>query len=141
MFFFLLQHYMIQFCPAEVCVLLCRRLTAQQKALILAYAETESGVDGTVNGIASTKDGRISLPISCVFSMSQKKTRHGVYIIASANIDQFSKFLLLDCQGNLLCTFCRIFHLALCVFLHYLLKLENVRADNSSYLLCRYLVA
>jgi len=36
----------------------CRRLTAQQKALILAYAETETGVDGTVNGIASTKDGR-----------------------------------------------------------------------------------
>jgi len=66
---------MIQFCPAEVCVFICRRLTAQQKALILAYAETESGVDGTVNGIASTKDGRISLPISCVFSVSQKKNK------------------------------------------------------------------
>lgn len=34
------------------------RLTAQQKALILSYAETESGTDGTVTGIASTKDDR-----------------------------------------------------------------------------------
>ena len=37
----------------------CRKLTAQQKALILSYAETETGVDGTVNGIASTNDGMI----------------------------------------------------------------------------------
>ena len=43
---------------------MCRRLSAQQKALILAYAETESGVDGTVNGIASTKDGMIP-PVMC----------------------------------------------------------------------------
>ena len=43
---------------------LCRRLTAQQKALILSYAETESGTDGTVTGIASTKDGTVS-PLIC----------------------------------------------------------------------------
>jgi len=41
----------------ECSVCVYRKLTAQQKALILAYAETESGVDGTVSGIASTKDG------------------------------------------------------------------------------------
>jgi len=46
-------------CNNDVVCNVCRRLTAQQKALILAYAETETGVDGTVNGIASTKDGMI----------------------------------------------------------------------------------
>jgi len=35
----------------------CSKLTDAQKALILAYAETETGLDGTVNGIASTKNG------------------------------------------------------------------------------------
>ena len=48
----------------NICEYVCRRLTTQQKALILAYAETETGVDGTVNGIASTKDGMI-LPLIC----------------------------------------------------------------------------
>lgn len=33
-------------------------LSSQQKALLLAYAETESNVDGTVNGITQTKDGK-----------------------------------------------------------------------------------
>ena len=47
--------YNNQMVECSVCVY--RKLTAQQKALILAYAETESGVDGTVSGIASTKDG------------------------------------------------------------------------------------
>lgn len=38
-----------------VCVF--SHLSSQQKALLLAYAETESNVDGTVNGITQTKDG------------------------------------------------------------------------------------
>ena len=48
---------------SDVC--LHRRLTEQQKALILAYAETESGVDGTVSGIASTKNGKNATPDLC----------------------------------------------------------------------------
>jgi len=50
----------LQMVECTVCV--NRKLTAQQKALILAYAETESGVDGTVSGIASTKDGTYDWP-------------------------------------------------------------------------------
>jgi DnaJ family protein A protein 3 len=34
------------------------KLTSQQKALMLAFAETETGVDGTVAGVAQTKDGK-----------------------------------------------------------------------------------
>jgi len=37
--------------------LLFSKLTAQQKSLLLTYAETENAVDGTVNGIAQTKEG------------------------------------------------------------------------------------
>ncbi|CAH1778248.1 unnamed protein product [Owenia fusiformis] len=33
------------------------KLSDKQKALLLAYAEIEKGVEGTVNGIAQTKDG------------------------------------------------------------------------------------
>lgn len=38
--------------------ILGRKLSEQQKALIKAFAETETGVEGTVNGIAHTDDGK-----------------------------------------------------------------------------------
>lgn len=34
-----------------------RKLTPEQKALILAFAETEKNVDGTINGITQTQTG------------------------------------------------------------------------------------
>ena len=37
--------------------LCCRLLSKTQKDLLLAYAETDSSVDGTVNGITDTKTG------------------------------------------------------------------------------------
>ena len=37
------------------------RLSAQQKALLLAYAELEDDTPGTVNGITYTKGGKPSL--------------------------------------------------------------------------------
>ena len=38
---------------------ICRRLTAEQKALILSYAELDKDVDGTINGLTQTKTGKI----------------------------------------------------------------------------------
>lgn len=38
--------------------LACRRLTSRQQSLILSYAEDETDVEGTVNGIASTSAGK-----------------------------------------------------------------------------------
>ena len=35
----------------------CRRLTSDQKAVLLAYAETEDNMNGTINGITQTKKG------------------------------------------------------------------------------------
>ncbi len=35
----------------------CRRLTNDQKAVLLAYAETEDNMNGTINGITQTKKG------------------------------------------------------------------------------------
>ena len=37
--------------------IISRRLTPEQKALILSYAELDKDVDGTVNGLAQTKTG------------------------------------------------------------------------------------
>lgn len=37
----------------------CRRLTDRQRALMLSYAEDETDVEGTVNGIASTTTGEL----------------------------------------------------------------------------------
>ena len=48
--------------------------------MILAYAETESGVDGTVNGISSTKNGKNITPDMC--------TRYSF----------FSSFFVIICQ-------------------------------------------
>ena len=36
-----------------------RRLTAEQKALILSYAELDKDTDGTINGLTQTKSGTI----------------------------------------------------------------------------------
>lgn len=51
-------------CQACLCELayLARRLSAEQKALILAYAELEKGVEGTVDGVARTQSGRRHTP-------------------------------------------------------------------------------
>jgi hypothetical protein len=38
--------------------LIDRRLTPEQKALILSYAELDKDVDGTVNGLTQTKTGK-----------------------------------------------------------------------------------
>ncbi len=35
-----------------------RRLTAEQKALVLSYAELDKDVDGTINGLTQTKTGK-----------------------------------------------------------------------------------
>ena len=40
-----------------------RRLSKEQKALLTAYAETEEGVNGTINGLAETNDGGFSFEI------------------------------------------------------------------------------
>ena len=40
-----------------------RKLSVQQKALLLAYAESETKLEGTVNGITVTKEGKwLSFP-------------------------------------------------------------------------------
>jgi len=38
------------------------KLTPQQKALLLAYSETETSVDGTVDGVTQTKQGQAGKP-------------------------------------------------------------------------------
>lgn len=38
-----------------------RRLTERQRALILSYAEDETDVEGTVNGVANTTAGKQNL--------------------------------------------------------------------------------
>lgn len=38
--------------------IISRRLTNEQKALILSYAELDKEVDGTVNGLTQTKSGK-----------------------------------------------------------------------------------
>ena len=50
------------------------RLSAKQKALILAYAELEEDTPGTVNGITYTKDGK------CIFSLVTPLRRMDVWM-------------------------------------------------------------
>ena len=38
-----------------------RRLTSRQQSLILSYAEDETDVEGTVNGVTNTSTGEASL--------------------------------------------------------------------------------
>ena len=40
------------------CFYFARALSQTQKDLLLAYAETDTKVEGTVNGITDTKDGK-----------------------------------------------------------------------------------
>ena len=44
----------------------CRKLTEEQKSLILAFAETETGVGGTVNGVTDTTHGNVLLLLACL---------------------------------------------------------------------------
>ena len=37
--------------------MLCRTLTDRQKALIMSYAEDETEIEGTVNGVTNTTTG------------------------------------------------------------------------------------
>lgn len=37
----------------------CRRLTDRQRALMMSYAEDETDVDGTVNGVTNTASGEL----------------------------------------------------------------------------------
>lgn len=36
---------------------MCRRLTDRQRALMMSYAEDETDVEGTVNGVTNTASG------------------------------------------------------------------------------------
>lgn len=44
-----------------------RKLTPEQKALILAFAETDTLVDGTVNGVTQTQAGLCYIYVENVF--------------------------------------------------------------------------
>lgn len=39
-------------------VLMCRTLTDRQRALLMSYAEDETEVEGTVNGVTATTTGK-----------------------------------------------------------------------------------
>ena len=58
---------------ANVIMDIFRKLTKEQKALLLSFAETEDNVEGTINGIAQTKKGKTFLPIYC---LKKKKPPH-----------------------------------------------------------------
>lgn len=48
-------------------VFLCRTLTDRQRALLMSYAEDETEVEGTVNGVTGTTTGKskiLCLPFS-----------------------------------------------------------------------------
>lgn len=58
------------------CVLMFRTLTDRQRALLTSYAEDETDVDGTVNGVTNTTAGIIghmhtdqTLPLLCRWSV------------------------------------------------------------------------
>lgn len=41
------------------CVLMFRMLTDRQRALLMSYAEDETDVEGTVNGVTNTTAGTV----------------------------------------------------------------------------------
>jgi hypothetical protein len=43
-----------------------RRLTAEQKALMLSYAELDKDIDGTISGLTQTKSGSIDCRLCVV---------------------------------------------------------------------------
>lgn len=48
---------------AQINCLVHRRLTSRQQSLILSYAEEETDVEGTVNGVTTTSTGRVAVRV------------------------------------------------------------------------------
>lgn len=49
-----------------------RRLTSRQQSLILSYAEDETDVEGTVNGVTQTSAGKMAQRLVGVQSVPQR---------------------------------------------------------------------